>query len=253
MIATRTSVKFHHTDSVQNASSIVLDSKESACSVGDLGSIPGLERSLEKGRQPISVFLPGVSPWTEEPGGLTVHGVTKSWTQLSYYAYSTQFILKACDFRKRFKPFMKNCVGFSRHFRYSNKSIFWISTWVTQVKMKTLYMVLKLRWNFHLNWHCIPFNSVTQSCLTLCDPMDCSTADFPVHHQLMELVQIHDRRVSDDIQPSHPTSSRSPPTFHLSQHQGLFKWVSSSHQVVKVLEFQLQHQSFQWIFRTDFL
>ena len=124
MIATRTSVKFHHTDSVQNASSIVLDSKESACSVGDLGSIPGLERSLEKGRQPISVFLPGVSPWTEEPGGLTVHGVTKSWTQLSYYAYSTQFILKACDFRKRFKPFMKNCVGFSRHFRYSNKSIF---------------------------------------------------------------------------------------------------------------------------------
>ena len=59
--------------------------------------------------------------------------------------------------------------------------------------------------------------------------------------------------VSDAIQPSHPLSSPSPPAFNLSQHQGLFQWVSSSHQVAKVLEFQLQHQSFQWIFRTDFL
>ena len=60
-------------------------------------------------------------------------------------------------------------------------------------------------------------------------------------------------QVSDAIQPSHPLLSPSPPTFNLSQHQGLFKWVSSSHQVAKVLEFQVQHQSFQWIFRTDFL
>ena len=97
------------------------------------------------------------------------------------------------------------------------------------------------------------FRSVTQSCLTLCDPMDCSTPGFPVHHQPLELTQTQIHWVGDAIQPSHPLSSPSPPAFHLSQHQGLFQWVSSLHQVVKVLEFQLQHQSFQWIFRTDFL
>ena len=84
-------------------------------------------------------------------------------------------------------------------------------------------------------------------------PMDCSTPGFPVHYQLPELAQTHVHWVSDAIQPSHPLSSPSPPAFNLSQHQGLFKWVSSSHQVARGLEFQLQHQSFQWIFRTDFL
>ena len=97
------------------------------------------------------------------------------------------------------------------------------------------------------------FSSVAQSCLTLCDPMDCSTPGFPVHHQFLELAQTHDHRVSDAIQPSLPLSSPSLPAFNLSQHQGLFQWVTSSNQVAKVLEFQLQHQSFQWIFRTDFL
>ena len=97
------------------------------------------------------------------------------------------------------------------------------------------------------------FSSVTQSCPTLCDPMDCSTPGLPVHHQLLELAQTHVYWVGDTIQPSHPLLSPSPPTFNLPQHQGLFKWVSSLHQVAKVLEFQLQHQSFQWIFRTDFL
>ena len=86
-------------------------------------------------------------------------------------------------------------------------------------------------------------------CSTLCDPTDCSTSGFPVHHQLPEFTQTHVRWVSDAIQPSHPLSSPYPPTFNLSQHQCLFKWVSFSHQVAKVLEFQLQHQSFQWIFR----
>ena len=76
---------------------------------------------------------------------------------------------------------------------------------------------------------------------------------LPVHCQLPEFTQTHVHWVGDTIQPSHPLSSPSPPAFNLSQYQGLFKWVSSSHQVVKVLEFQLQHQSFQWIFRTDFL
>ena len=86
-----------------------------------------------------------------------------------------------------------------------------------------------------------------------CDPMDCSMPGFPVHHQLLELTQTHVHWVGDAIQPSHLPSCHSPPTFILSQHQGLLKWVSSSHQITKVLEFQLQHQSFQWIFRTDFL
>ena len=69
---------------------------------------------------------------------------------------------------------------------------------------------------------CCFFSSVAQSCPTLCDPMDCSTPGFPVHHQLPELIQTHVHRVSDAIQPSHPLSSPSPPAFNLSQHQGLF-------------------------------
>ena len=97
------------------------------------------------------------------------------------------------------------------------------------------------------------FSSVIWSCPTLCDPMDCSMLGFPVHHQLPELTQTHVHWVSDAIQLSHPLSFPSPPTFNLSQHQGLFQWVSSSHQVAKVLEFQLQHQSFQWTLRADFL
>ena len=91
------------------------------------------------------------------------------------------------------------------------------------------------------------------SCVRLCDPIDCSTQGFPVHNQLLELTQTHVHRVSDAIQPSPHLSSPSLPTFNLSQHQGLFQWVSSLHLVAKVLEFQLQHQSFHCIFRTDFL
>ena len=89
------------------------------------------------------------------------------------------------------------------------------------------------------------FSSVTQSCPTLCDPMDCSTQGFLVYHQLPELAQTHVHQVGDAIQPSHPLSSPSPPAFNLSQRQGLFQQVSSSHQMAKELELQLQHQSFQ--------
>ena len=89
-------------------------------------------------------------------------------------------------------------------------------------------------------------------------PMDCSTPSFPVHHQLREFTQTHVHWIGDTIQSSYPLSSHSPPAFNLSQHQGLLKWVSSSHHVAKVLEFQLHHQSFQWIsglisFRRDWL
>ena len=93
--------------------------------------------------------------------------------------------------------------------------------------------------------------SVVQSCLTLCDPTDCSTLGFPVLHHLPELAQTHVHRVSDASQPSHPLSSPSPPAFNLSQHQGLFQGVTSSHQVAKGLELQLQ--CFQWLVRVDFL
>ena len=97
------------------------------------------------------------------------------------------------------------------------------------------------------------FSSVTQSCLTLCDPMDCSMPGLPVHHQLPKFTQTHVHWVGDAIQLSHALSSPSPPALNPSQHQGLFKWVSSSHQVAKLLEFQLQHQSFQWPPTTDLL
>ena len=107
----------------------------------------------------------------------------------------------------------------------------------------------------HTKEYTINFNNVfymSQLCPTLCHPMDCSTPGLPVHHQLPEFTQTHILWVGDAIQPSHPLSSP-PPAFNLSQHQGLSQLVSSLHQVAKVLEFQLQHQSFQWIFRTDFL
>ena len=99
----------------------------------------------------------------------------------------------------------------------------------------------------------VQFSSVVQSCPTLNNPMDCSMPGFPVHHIIPEVTQTHVLWVGDAIQRSHPLSPPSFPAFNLSQHQGLFKWVSSSHQVAKVLELQLQHQSFQGIFRTDFL
>ena len=100
----------------------------------------------------------------------------------------------------------------------------------------------------------LQFSSVQSlSRVQLYDPMDCSMLGLPVHHQLLELTQTYVHWVDDAIQPSHSLSAPSPPTFNLPQHQGLFQWVSSSHQVAKVLEFHLQHPSFQWIVRTDFL
>ena len=104
----------------------------------------------------------------------------------------------------------------------------------------------------HCNKEALCRCSVTQSCQTLCHPMDCSMPGFPVLHHLLELAQTQVHWVGDAIQLSHPLSSPSP-ALNLSQHQGLFQWVSSLHQVAKVLEFQLQYQSFQWIFRVDFL
>ena len=99
----------------------------------------------------------------------------------------------------------------------------------------------------------LQFSSVTQSCPTLCDLKNRSTLGFPVHHQLPEFTQTHVHRVSDAMQPAHPLSSPSPPALNPSQHQRLFQWVNSLHEMGKVLEFQPQHQSFQWTPRTGLL
>jgi len=134
-----------------------------------------------------------------------------------------------------------NCGKFFKRWEYQTT---WPASWETcmQVKKQQLEPDMEQQ-----------FSSVTQSSLTLCNPVDCRMPDFPVHHQLLKLSQTHVHRVSGAIQPFHPLSPPSLPTCNPSQHQGLFKWVSSSHQVAKVLEFQLQHQSSQWIFRIDFI
>ena len=106
---------------------------------------------------------------------------------------------------------------------------------------------------FHLLHLSLCCCSVTLSYLTLWDPMDYSMPDFPVLHYLPELAQIHVHWVGDAIQPSHPLLPPSPFTFNFSQHQSLFQRASSLHQVAKVFEFQPQYQSFQWIFRVNFL
>ena len=124
------------------------------------------------------------------------------------------------------------------------------SGWPSEVNNDHLRAIIKVD---PLQFSSVQISSVTQLCLTLCNPMNRSTPGLPAHHQLPEFTQTHVHWVSDAIKPCYPLLSPSPPTFNCSQHQGLFKWVSFSHQVAKVLEFQLQHQSFQWTPRTDLL
>ena len=102
-------------------------------------------------------------------------------------------------------------------------------------------------------WFCLSSIQLLSRVQLFETPWNCSTLVFPVHHQLLEPIQTHVHSIGDAIQPSHPVSSASPPAFSLSQHQGLFQRVGSLHQMARVLEFQLQHQSLQWIFRTDLL
>ena len=126
----------------------------------------------------------------------------------------------------------------------SNPSSFWsLKCTLFRASACNVISACNTHIGLHVDYQSVQFTSVTQSCLTLCDPMDCNTPGFPVHHQLLELTQTHVPQVGDAIQPSHPLSSPSPPAFNPSQQQGLFKWVSSSHQVAKVLKFQLQSAS----------
>ena len=127
----------------------------------------------------------------------------------------------------------------------SSKGSFWPRDWILYI-FHGYVNSLSLR-------HLGNLSELTQFCPTLCNPMDCSMPGLPVHHLLPELAQNHVHWVTDSIQPSHPLLSPSPPAFNHSQHQGVFQWVSSLHQVAKVLEFQLQHYPFQSIFRTDFI
>ena len=158
--------------------------------------------------------------------------------------------------RRKWKPTPVFLPGKS----HGQKSLRGYSPW----GCKTVRHVLATKQQQHvvINWTDInifisdlenQFSSVAQLCLTLCGTMDHSTPGLPVHHQLLEFTQ-NSRPLSQWYHPTiSSSSSPSPSAFNLSQHQGIFKWVSSSHQVAKVLEFQLQHQSFQWTLRTDFL
>ena len=114
------------------------------------------------------------------------------------------------------------------------------SAWIKIVKARMeIQQVDSIAHVFTSKFYSVQFShSVVADTL---QPMDCSTSGLHVHHQFLEFTHTHVHWVGDAIQPFHPLSSPSPPTFNLSQHQGLFKWVSSSHQVAKVLEFQLQH------------
>ena len=135
-------------------------------------------------------------------------------------------------------------------------SLKYISMYIFVMKYLLKFCVLFVTWINHYLVDLKEFFQLSSvqsvSCIQICNHMNCSIPGFPVHHQLPGLTQTHDLPVGDDIQPSYPLSSPSL-AFNLSQHQGLFQWVGSLPKVAKVLEFQLQHQSFQWIFKTDFL
>ena len=160
--------------------------------------------------------------------------------------------------RAYFSP--KNCWQEANWENSSNVSIWLLSVmkskgWYRQQKQKNKGWNVSTKETSDLLFctYSVQFSSVTQSCLTLCDPMNRSTPDLPVHHQLPEFIQTHVHQADHAIQPSHPLLSPSPPAPNPSQHQGLFQWVNSSHEVAKLLEFQHQHQAVQWTPRTDLL
>ena len=137
--------------------------------------------------------------------------------------------------------------------RKAKTKVLYLYFWHSSVKFINIILHCNIYIYIYSFWFWYQFSSVAQSCPTLCHPMDCRMPGFLGHHQLLELTQTHVHRVGDAIQSSHLLSSPSPPAFNLFQHHNIFQWVSSPHQVAGVLEFQLRNQSFQWVFRTDFL
>ena len=177
-----------------------LDGKEHACNEWDLDSIPGLGRSPGEGnRYPLQYSCLGNAM---DRGALqaTVHGLTKSQTR---QRLSLSGSIKSAS------------AVIKRHL---------LRRWAESARCGLTFILFQ-------------FSSVAQSCPTLCNPMNRSMPGLPVHHQLPEFTRTHVHRVSDAIQPSHPLSS--PPPLAPSQNQSLFQWVNSSHEVAKVLEFQL--------------
>ena len=160
---------------------------------------------MEKGKATHSSLLAWRIPWT------TVHEVTKSWTWLSNFHFTN---LPSC--------------------KYSTLKVSLYLLQLTEYKrlLSCSFWQMLLR-------YLVQFSSVAQACPTLCNPMNHSTLDLHVHHQLPEFTQTHVHWVGEAIQPSRPLSSPSPPAPNPSQHQSLFQWVNSSHEVAKVLEFQV--------------
>ena len=209
-------------DEDKRASQKVLVVKNLSANAGDLRDsslIPGSGRSSVGGHSNSRQYSYLENP-TDRAWQATVHKVAKSWTLLQWLSTRIKITVDQSPLDK----FL--CV---------------IMNFIMTLGKKTIGYFLRV------------VRSVAQLCPTLCDPMDCSMPGFLVCHQLPEFTQTHVHRVSYAIQPSHPLSSPSPPAFNLSQHQGLFKWVSSLHQMAKILEFQLQHPSFQWIFRIGWI
>ena len=187
----------------------------------------GQEDPLKKGMATCSSILT-LKPYGPVAWWVTGHGVAKSQTRLSDWAHTrTQKIMRMILVSSLLAISEYSVGNMVEHvFKQADRwriLIFSSKTW----KLSSLNTG---------GGSSVQFSSVAQSCLTLCDPMNCSTPGLSVYHQLPEFTQTHVHRVSDVIQPSHPLSSSSPPTPNPSQHQGLLQWVNSSHQVAKVLE-----------------
>ena len=170
--------------------------------------------------------------WTSSRMNSYIYNQKEKWASLGrakYDIFGKKWILTWDGEEKREHLLCSLCGDIPQLDQVHN----WLTDWLNPIILNSVALL------YHHQ-----FSSISQSCPTLCDPMDCSMPGLPIHHQLPEFTQMHIHWVGDAIQPLHPLSSLSPPTFNLSQHQGLFKWVISSHQVAKILEFQLQRQSF---------
>ena len=212
--------------------------------------------------QPTPVFLPGES---QGRGSLVaaVYGVAQSQTRLKWLSSSSSCDYKAWFIaRPRVIPTLAEIFEISEYRAVSGtyprkpdihhllitpkNSNLGKTTTINMCQCKEVSNLIS-------NFSSVQFSSVAQSCPTLYNAMNCSTPGLPVHYQLPEFTRTHVHRVSDAIQPSHPLSSPSPPAPNPSQHHSLFQWVNSSHEVAKVLVFQLQHHSLQRNPRADLL
>ena len=198
----------------------------------------GPEDPLEEGMATRSSILAWRIPWTEEPGRLQSIGsqrVKHDWvsehacTHLGWECAGHP-LLQSPNLSPAWELLPSRCAGRMRLFHSPSLGDCCFSCepwWAAHIFFFFYFFA-----TYH---HSVQFSSVAQLCLTLCNPLDCSTTDFPVHHQFPEPIQTHVYRVSDAIQWSHSLLYTSPSTFNLSQHQSLFKWVSSLHQVYKAV------------------